>query len=159
MNDRNLLLEAGITFDGGQLLDIHLGAVATCCQPIHERTFGAWGQVLAQNESHRTEGKRAILSPQFALNANGAMPGMGQSVVNNCLSIGIVDAPVMLFRRTAVVVAVMAFDPLSYGCDGRVELGGQFRVAKLASCVQTLNLFPLADCKSRVLMKVHQVHS
>lgn len=159
MNDRNLVLKAGFALQGRQLLNIHLRTVATRRQRMHGRTFGLWGQILVQNESYRAEGKGAVISPQLPLNANRPVMGMSQPVVNDGLPIDLCHAPVVVFGRTTLVLAVVAFDPFSDCSDGGIELGGQLGVTKLSGGIESLNLLPLAGGKGRIRMKFHQVHS
>ena len=126
---------------------------------MHGRTFRLWGQILVQNESNRTEGEGSMVCPQLPLNANRPVMRMSQPVVNDGLPIGLCHAPVVVFGRTALVLAVVAFDPFSYCCDSGIELGGQLGVTKLTGGIESLNLLPLAGGEGRIRMKFHRVHS
>ena len=159
MDDRDLVFKAGIALDGRQVLNIHLGPVATRCQRMHRRTFGFKRQVVVENKSDCAESEATVLAPQFRFNTNWPVLRMSQPVVNNGLSVGVCHAPVMVFWGTALVVAVLAFDPFTNRSSGGIELSGQVGVANLAAGIELLNLLPLIGRKSRILMKFHQVRT
>ena len=145
-------VKTGIALDGRKLLHIHLRTVTTNGQVLRCRAFRLLSLCLLENESHRAESKRAILGSQFVFDAYRAVSRVYQSVSDHRLLVGIGHSAIVLFRGAGLVLTMISFGPFHHRLASRTELVSELGIAKLARCIQALNLLTLVGRQSSIFM-------
>jgi hypothetical protein len=161
VDNRYLVLQAATTLYGGQLLDVHLGAVPTYGQG--RLTFGPHrpelGKVKPLEHQVDVAGIAAGMSGlKFVGDAHLAMVA-GEWVLpvgwHGLLKL-FADTSPDRARGAAGILNLLPPNPLGNGLAGGAELTGQRGLAMLAGSVQSLYLLALLGRQPGVLMDSHK---